>query len=269
MDITQKTLEKIQEEHVTPIPQWQFLVRGYGLWIISAILVIFGSLGVASMLYIVTKNDWDIYSEIHESKLTHIIATLPYLWLAIFIAMLVFLYIDLRNTKHGYKYSGLTLILSTVVLSVMIGTGLHAVGIGQMLDQAIREAAPRQAFMFNPRLRGLSQPEHGVIMGIVTQIDPISSTTTHILIKNPLLEDRWVVIVAEDTILPPQGIHLRDHIRALGEQIENIGQDEALFLANVILPFNELKEEFRPQGGPPPELKQRLHARIEAQKLPN
>lgn len=252
MDLRQKTLEKIQEKHVTPIPQWQFLLRGYGLWVVSGILVILGSLGVASILYIITKNDWDIYSEIHESKLTHIISTLPYLWLALFAIMLVLLYIDLKHTKHGYKYSGITIVLATFAASVVIGTGLHAAGLGQRLDTAIRETAPRQAHFFNPRLRGLSSPEDGVIMGRISEIDTISSTTIHILIKNPLLEDRWIVIVTEETVLPERGIHIRDHIRALGDEIEAEDDEHEFFLANIILPFNEIKEDFRKRGGPPP-----------------
>ncbi len=280
MDIKDKLLEKIENEHVTPIAQWRFLARGYGLWALSGVLLIFGSLGVASILYILTKNDWDIYSEIHESKLTHIITTLPYLWLALFALMLVLLYVDLKHTKHGYKYNALSLVLGTFAASVLIGGGLHAAGFGEGLDELIREKTPRQAHMFNPRLKGLTDPEHGVIMGRIIQIDTISSTTTHILIKNPLLEDTWIVIATEHTTLPEQGIHLLDHIRALGESAQGgpaLGGEEGeeydenddvkFFLADIILPFNKIHKEFRKQGGPPPGF--RPHKPKPAKSLPN
>ena len=259
MDLKQKTLEKIQEEHITPIPQWQFLLRGYGLWFITGVLVILGSLGVASILYILTKNDWDIYSEIHESKLTHIISTLPYLWLVLFAIMLILLYVDLKHTKHGYKYSGITIVLATFAISVLAGTGLHVAGFGEELDEIIRERTPRHAHIFNPRLKRLSNPEDGVIMGRITQINTISSTTTHILIKNPLLDDDWIVIATETTTLPEQGIQVKDHIRALGESAqggpawggEDEGDEIEYFMADIILPFNKIHKEFKKRGGPP------------------
>jgi hypothetical protein len=251
MDIKKTLLEKIETEHVTPISQWKFLVRGYGLWVVSGILLIFGSLGVASVLYIITKNDWDIYSEIHESRLTHIICTLPFLWLALFGIMIVLLYIDLKHTKHGYKYNAIALVLATFAASVCIGGCLHAAGFGEELDELIREKAPRQAHIFNPRMKGLSHPEKGVLMGRVTIIEP-STTTIKIYIENPLLKGTWIVITEESTLLPPQGIKINDRIRVLGEEIEEEGEhEEEYFLAHVILPFNKIDKGFRKGGDPP------------------
>lgn len=256
MDIKNKLLEKIENNEVTPIPTWQFLIRGYGLWVLSGLLLIFGSLSVASVLYILTKNDWDIYLELHESKLMHILITLPYLWLALFLIMLALLYLDIKHTKHGYRYSTLTLLLGTVGLSVVCGGLLHLTGFGQRLDTVLREAVPTQAYLFNPRLRGLSHPEHGVLTGRITAIEHTSSTTLRVLLDNPLLEDTWIIIVQENTALPPQGIRVRDHIRVLGEEIEQREAEEHTFLAHMILPFNTLDKTMRGQRRmPPPPLK--------------
>ncbi len=277
MDIKKTLLEKIETEHVTPISQWKFLVRGYGLWAISGVLLIFGSLGVASVLYILTKNDWDIYSEIHESKLTHIITTLPFLWLALFVLMLALLYIDVKHTKHGYKYNALSLVLATFAASVFIGGGLHAAGFGEELDELIREKAPRQAHMFNPRIKGLSDPEHGVIMGKITEINQQTSSTTYLIVENPLLEDEWLILVQEDTHVPPRGVAVRQRIRALGEVVELDDDDEHeeeyadaehIFEAHTILPFNTLDREFRERRKPPrPE--QHRRDRQKQKNLPN
>ncbi|EKD67735.1 MAG: hypothetical protein ACD_48C00242G0001, partial [uncultured bacterium] len=77
MAIKQKILDTIKNEHITPIPAWKFFMGTYGLWILSGVLLILGSFGVASIVFLFTKNDWDIYTELSESKFTHIVSTLP------------------------------------------------------------------------------------------------------------------------------------------------------------------------------------------------
>lgn len=257
----QKTLlEKIENNEVTPIPAWQFLIRGYGLWVLSGLLLMFGSLSVASVLYILTKNDWDIYLELHESKLMHILLTLPYLWLLLFIAMLWLLYLDIKHTKHGYRYSALTLVLGTVGLSIVCGGLLHLTGFGQRIDALVREKAPAQAYLFNPRLRGLSRPDHGIITGRVTRIEQTSTSSMRISVDNPLLQSTWLILVQEDTKIPPQGIRIADHIRALGEEIEQDEKSVHIFRAQLILPFNTIDKTMKGQHRklippPPPQVR--------------
>ncbi len=240
MDIKNKLLKKIETEHVTPIAQWQFLVRGYGLWVLSAALLILGSLGVATLLYILTKNDWDIYSELYESKFTHILSSLPYLWLFLFIFMVLLLYLDVKHTKHGYRYGSLMLILTSMIVSIALGTGLHAIGFGKHVDDLIEKTIPQHAHIFNPRLDKLSHPEKGVVMGRVKIIEP-STTTTKIYIENPRLEGTWLLIVHTTTTLPPNGIHINDRIRALGETTA----ETRTFQARLILPYNTMDHDWR------------------------
>jgi hypothetical protein len=252
MDIQKTLLEKIENNQVTPIPTWRFLIRGYGLWVLSGFLLIFGSFSVASVLYILTKNDWDIYLELHESKLMHILITLPYLWLALFLITLGLLYLDIKHTKHGYRYNALTLILGTVGLSVVCGGLLHLTGFGQRVDALLRDTVPAQAHLFNPRLRGLSQPGHGVLTGRIATIEQTSSTTLRVRLDNPLLKETWFIIVQESTVLPPKGIRVRDHIRVLGEEVEQRDTAEHTFVAHMILPFNTLDKTMRGQRRMPP-----------------
>ncbi|OIO19820.1 MAG: hypothetical protein CO029_03540 [Candidatus Magasanikbacteria bacterium CG_4_9_14_0_2_um_filter_41_10] len=240
MNIKQKILDTIKEKQLTPIPAWKFLTRTYGLWVLSSLLLILGSVGVATMVFIFTKNDWDIYNELHESKMIHIVSTLPYLWLAIFLLMLVLLYIDIRHTKRGYKYTSLPLFFAALGTSILLGFCLHVIGVGQKIDTLITQGVPGQAHIFNPRLKGLSHPEKGILTGRVAIIESMSSTTTRVYIENPLLEGTWIVIVKPTTILPPTGIHLQDRIRALGEEMEDNEIEEHQFFAQVILPFNTL-----------------------------
>jgi len=255
MDIQKTLLEKIENNEVTPIPAWQFLIRGYGLWVLSGLLLIFGSLSVASILYILTKNDWDIYLELHTSKFMHILLTLPYVWLTLFLVMLGLLYLDIKHTKRGYRYSALTLLLGTIGLSIVCGGLLHLTGFGQRVDTLLRDTVPAQAHFFNPRLRGLSQPGHGVLTGRISAIEQTSSTTLRVLLDNPLLKETWFIIVQEDTVLPPQGIRVRDHIRVLGEEMEQRDTEEHIFVAHMVLPFNTLDKTMKGQRRmlPPPQ----------------
>ena len=240
MDIKQKILDTIKNEHITPIPAWKFFMGTYGLWILSGVLLILGSFGVASIVFLFTKNDWDIYTELSESKFTHIVSTLPYLWFAIFVIMLILLYVDIRHTKRGYSYTSLPLFFAAFGASILLGFGLHVIGVGQKIDTIITKTDPHYAHMFNPRLRALSQPEKGILMGKVTNIETISSTTTRMYVENPLLEGTWVVIVQPTTILPPSGIQIQDRIRVLGEEIKDVDTAEHQFFAHIILPFDTL-----------------------------
>jgi len=149
--------------------------------------------------------------------------------------MLVLLYIDIRHTKRGYKYTSLPLICAAFGASILLGLGLHFLGAGQKIDTFIMNADPDHAPIFNPRLKSLSRPEKGILTGKIAVIEVSSPTTTRVYVENPLLEGRWVLIVNDETVLPRTGIHLEDRIRALGEQIE-----AQQFIAHVILPFNKM-----------------------------
>jgi len=219
---------------MTPIPAWRFWIQGSGLWVLSGLLLILGAFGVASILYIVTKNDWDIFSEIHESKFTHIISTLPYLWLCLFAIMLVLLYIDIKHTKHGYRYTAFVVVIGVVGASIAFGIGLHLMGFGQKIDSIIATKDPQHAHLFNPRLQALSRPDKGILTGRVTIIE-FTAPTGKIYVENPILGGRWIIIIQPTTILPDDGIRINDRIRALGE---DIGDQQ--FLAHIILPFNTL-----------------------------
>ena len=57
------------------------------------------------------------------------------------LALSIFIgYLNVRRTKHGYRYSLAVIALGAVLTSLTLGVGLYAIGFGSRIDEIMAEA---------------------------------------------------------------------------------------------------------------------------------
>lgn len=169
-NIVESVLDTIRKDHIQPRPKWEFMLKKYVIWALTALTLIVGSLAFAVIIYLVKNNDWDLYSQAPTNFPQFILLTLPYFWL-IFLVLFVFLvYYNFRHTKKGYKY-GFTLVIgATILLSIITGTLFYYLGFGQTIDQVFDERLPIYRELMKHRQIPWQRPEQGLIFGNVNNI---------------------------------------------------------------------------------------------------
>lgn len=191
-NFVENVLHKIKEEKITPKPKWQFLFKNSLIWTLGIIALILGAISTSLVFYMVTGEDVGLGRN-GGSIFEALLFVVPFFWLiclAIF-ALAVFYYI--KHTKKGYKYSARTIILAIVVISVVFGGALSALGVDRVIDDVLGEKAPMYDRVINPRMDYWSNPTSGRLMGmVVSEEKPI---TYYLVDRNG---EAWVTQVQEE-----------------------------------------------------------------------
>lgn len=169
-DICKETLSKIKQEKINLKPRWYFSVSNYFLLAFFVFSVILGSLSFSIILTQVYRNDWDMYQHLPKGGLKLFMINLPYLWLLVsFIFSIIALY-NFRNSKTGYYYRTWIVYCVSIFVSVTLGTGLFYAGIGNKVDEKLAERVPKYNKIFGRQIYFWSNPESGLLGGIVVKI---------------------------------------------------------------------------------------------------
>jgi hypothetical protein len=138
-------------------------------------------------------------------------------------------YFDFRQTRHGHRYRTPVIVGSALLVSVILGTGLHAAGVGHRADMMLAEKMPRYREAVVRGAQLWNEPEDGRLMGRVEAV--VSESDFEV---NDVEGERWKVRIRSRMSAPEviEGMP----IRAIGEAV---GDNE--FEAEHILPW-------RPKG---------------------
>ena len=141
-NLSKKIIEKIKEEHIQPKPKWQFSLKAYLVWLLSALSLFIGSLAFSVVLYLIINNDWDVYVHITDNLIKFTILSLPYLWIVLLLLFVIISYYNFKHTKKGYKYHFYIILLSSILLSIIFGSLLYSIGVGRALDNILAVKMP-------------------------------------------------------------------------------------------------------------------------------
>lgn len=169
--LEQSVLERIKQEDIQPKAKWTFLLHDAVIWSIGMLSVIVGALSFAVMLHMLRNNDWDLYEEISESLVGFILTTLPYFWILLLGLFMFIAYYQVQHTRRGYTYKFSTIILASVVVSVLLGSGMYAAGAGEKIDTVLTENVEAYDKYVNPHRRIWSQAEKGLLGGVIIEIE--------------------------------------------------------------------------------------------------
>ncbi len=237
LNIGRQILERIKKDNIEPKPRWQFLLKEYVVWFVGAFSLMIGSLAFAVVIYMVAESDWSFYKHISGSLLSFSFAIIPYFWLIFLIVFVAFGYYNFKNTKEGYRYRVHWIVLGSVISSMIFGSILHAVGLGQAIDDAFAEKSLVYERMFNKsmqRAKMWTNPEKGLLAGIIVNIED----NEHFEIMD-LKGNKWNIVAIDAHLEKGVKILNNNKIRMIGEKVHILGKatHNNIFKAKRILPM--------------------------------
>ncbi len=171
-DITQKVLERIEEEQVAPRPAWQFTWKNRAYWFLFALLLVSASGALSAMLFSFANAGWEFASVTNDNFADFFWAVLPSVWIIAAIVVLFLAYENFRQTKHGYRLPFLTAAGFGVLGVLVAGFALYAAGFGQVVDEDLGGHLPFYKPTFNRQQTMWTHPDHGLLAGEIVDVDP-------------------------------------------------------------------------------------------------
>lgn len=231
-DLPDKILERIEKEHVKQVPGWWFKTKNILFWVLWIIFVVGGgSLAVSAMAFHTRFAGWDSYLITHDSLLSFILDTFPYIWLLILVIFLVIGYENIKNTKTGYKYT-FSLITGISLISCLIGGFiLYTTGLGRIADEDIGSRLPFGHSAMERQGEFWSKPNEGLLFGEIVSINEENST----FVLKDKNKTEWTVNTSQLSETDKVTIQSSSNIRLIGWRKD----DSEIFNACFIIPWEK------------------------------
>lgn len=214
-NITDNILEQIKD--TKPTSRFAFLARNYAFWVGAVLSVAVGAVTVAVMIFVVRSQTWE-FVEHAGGPGKALLYILPYFWLIVFVLFVILTWYAVRHVDGGYRFALPIIMVAYFVVSILLGIGLYAAGVGDRVDRGFVEHAPLYERMVAPRHQLWHQPARGLLLGRVLEIEDINMLILDI--------DRteWHVSI-DDADLPDREIMRGMIVQILGE-IEDSGAEQ-------------------------------------------
>ncbi len=168
--IGEEIIKIIEEKQIKPKPRWQFVLRNYVIWIFSGVFIVFGSLTVSTILFIISDQDWDIYDYLGTNHLKQVFMSIPYFWIVFFVLVILLAYYSFVHTKHGYKQTISRVFLASIMGSVIFGTALYFLGINSEVHELFSREVPFYDRLVYCNQDIWSDPKRGLLGGKIEEI---------------------------------------------------------------------------------------------------
>lgn len=222
-DFAARVVGAIQEREIAPRPRWTFIARNALLGLLLVLSVFFGAMTVATSEFLLIDRDWDLALELSQRNTIATIESLPYLWLAALILLVLLTYQLVTRTKRGYRFAPVTVLGGSVLMSLAIGSALYVAGLGTRTHELVRREIPVYDRFVVSRDRFWSNPAQGLLGGQIVE----ATTSAAFLLRDAQGQD-WLVLVTGDA----DGVATGAYVRALGRQ-----QGSSTFAAQTVLPW--------------------------------
>ncbi|HBP00894.1 MAG: hypothetical protein UX75_C0045G0004 [Candidatus Moranbacteria bacterium GW2011_GWE2_47_10] len=196
--ISEKTLEKIRKDHITPRPRWQFLARNLVFWGAFLVSVILGGLSLGIVAELMTGSAWEVRGYLGKNPVEFLILTVPYFWISFLLLFSIASFYNWNHTSGGYRLKTSLVVLGSLFASGVLGSGLYVAGAGKAIHQNLARKVPFYGEMAREKEAEIwNNPERGLLWGEVSKIED----EEHVWIKDSDGEE-WEIDrdVAEDGI---------------------------------------------------------------------
>lgn len=243
--ISDRVLERIHTEAITPSPKWLFWCSDMMVWVLWVLTVLAGAIAVSIMLYVAHHARYALYEATHETWFLFFVEVLPYIWVSFFIVMASLAYFNLRHTKHGYRYPMWFLLVSSMAGSIVGGFILSLFSVGYLMDTVMQNTMSTYPSLERAEMRMWQMPSEGRLVGIFSDVDPnAEATVTFIDTHN----ETWSVNIRELKIEDRELLEYEGSVRLLGTTTDMVRR---LFHACGIFPWmydrvmntNDLKQD--------------------------
>ncbi len=250
-NISQKVLTQIKKEKIEPTTKFNLVARDYFIWLMLFLFLMIGSLATSVVIYMIENGDWDLSKQLDKSLLGFVFATLPYFWLVILMFFILILYYAFKYTQGGYKYHAYSVVITTILLSIILGLLFYNIGLAQVIDDSFNEKVPFYNKFLNNKQKFLTQPDRGILTGNVYQVIDDNSFKIKDLHGN-----EWLILSKnkiERIDLLKQGLPLI----IIGQQ-----KDKEVFEASRIRPLIRKTRQFFHQRVMPMHLNLRIERKV-------
>lgn len=227
--LSAKIWEKIEESKMKPVAKWRWQISELMNWSLFFLSVLLGSISFSIILLELFSADWDLYTHLTDSFSEYLFGVLPYFWILFLVIMLGIAYYRFFNTKSGYRYSGLRIMIYSMALSILLGFALYFINMSAWVYDLTHEFIPKpEAYLMNT-IKMWSQPEEGLLGGRVMEL--LNAKEVRLIDFN---EKTWSVDFSEARIYDMRSIKLGEAVKIIGEQV-----DENMFKAAEARPWKK------------------------------
>lgn len=228
-DKASEILKNIEKRKIKPKSKWIFLAKDYLVWGLFGITTLIGAGAMGVIIFIINDNDWDIYTQLEKSCWTYYLILMPYFWIIVLCLLLFLAYFNYTRTRKGYLLNPYVVILSSILISILLGWVLFASGISEKIDKFFAQKIPYYKTTDMHKIIFWSNPDRGLMAGEITSI----KDTNNFSLKDLNGKD-W--IITGKNITWEKGANLR-----MGEKVKIIGKMNAknnIYKAQEVRPWS-------------------------------
>ena len=240
----QRVLDRIEGEHVTPRPHWEFIFKNYFFWTLGAFAVVLGAFAFSAALFRIENVGWRLYAAIRPDFFGFFLSVAPFLWILALAIFVLIGYLNIRHTKTGYRYPLGLIAAGAVLTSIVLGTFLYAMGFGGFIEGFVGDHPPFYQPIMLEEQSWWVDPTNGLLAG---EIMSAASNDTSFVVRD-FSGKEWVV----------DGMDLRGPDLAAvarGGTVRIVGAPttatSSTFHACFVFPW-ETRGEFENTSPPPP-----------------
>jgi hypothetical protein len=179
--LAKRVLGRITDDHVTPRPRWEFLLKNYVFWGLGALAVVCGALAFSATLFEIQNVDWQWYMVTHTDFLSFFLSAAPFLWVSALTLSILVGYWYIRRTAHGYRYPLMMISCGAIILSLSFGGGLHVLGFGEEIEEMLGDHPPFYRPILVEQRSWWVEPEKGLLGG---DIENVASGTASLVLRD-------------------------------------------------------------------------------------
>lgn len=226
--ISQKVIERIRQEKISPKARWSFLLCRSA---VIAGLVFFAIAGAVSLGII-----FSIFSQFEVGKIVGrphglgiLFLSLPFVWIILLIFFAILAIVEFAKTRHGYKYKTRYVGGIFLIGIVMGGALLYAFSFSDKVENYLSENFSVYNKIVRTPEKVWSQPEKGLISGEIVE-DKNEKEKFYLRDWN---EEIWEVDYSQALVRPRVKKEAGEKVKIIGEK-----EDEYSFKAQEIRPWN-------------------------------
>jgi hypothetical protein len=222
---SEKIIGRIEKEKLAPKARWRFLLKDYALWSLVVASALVGAFAVMMLLVMTHVEDWDVVPYLHRTTIGHALVSVSYLWIAVLAVLFVIVRLNFSYTRRGYRYPTYWIVVGSVVMSLLAGSGLYYGGAGAGWDDYLANKVPLYDRVVYTKNDIWIYPELGLLGGNIEAFQDGKSFT-----MTDLKGDSWQVKLAADTVWE------NGQLEATGTKVKLIGikDGEGMFSAKLV-----------------------------------
>ena len=231
MKNSQKLLEKIQLAKIAQRSRRQFILGNIFFWTLFVFSIIIGGLSFSVILFAFSQTDFNLLSNVPDSKIELFFGILPFLWI---FSCIIFFFISIfgiRHTKTGYRYSPLLVFGSSIILSIILGATLFSTGGAEKMERIFSETVSVYKSLEERKISRWSIPEDGFLSGMIIE------KKEAIIIIEDWDNKKWEIDFENSVIRGKLLLEKGEKIKIIGKMSEN-----NIFIANQIGPWERTEK---------------------------